>query len=189
MEISERDICGPSINYLPKKLNLGAGNDCKAGWDNQDIIALPGINPNLVFNLDHENWLIADNTYDIIECKMVLEHLKNWPKAMEEIWRIAKPGAKIYIEVPFFPSFYSFTDPTHKSAFTYYTFDYFTPEHSLNYYTKARFNIKKKYIRYSWNKLLNLIPAAIFNFIPRFYSRYLCFIFPSNSLEVTLEKI
>jgi len=169
------------------KLCLGAGKDKKEDqdWDYQDIVALPGID--FCFDLDIGRWPIEDNQYQEIEAKMVLEHLHNWPQAMEEIWRISKPGATIKIEVPFFPSFYSFADPTHVAAFTYYTFDYFTPKHSLNYYTKARFNIKKKYIRFSWNRFLNFIPAFLINLMPRFYSRYLCFIFPSNSIEVELE--
>ena len=169
-----------------KKLNIGAGKDIREGWDNQDCCNLPGID--LVFNLDEGNWPIEDNTYDVIEAKMVLEHLKEWPKAMEEIWRIAKPGARIQIEVPFFPSMYSVIDPTHKAFFAYQTFEYFEPDHSLNYYTKTRFNVKKRYIRYSWNKFLN-IPALIFNAFPIFYSRYLAFIFPSNSLELELEVV
>ena len=171
------------------KLCLGAGKDRKLDqdWDYQDIIPLEGID--FIFDLDIKNWPIADNTYDYIEAKMVLEHLKNWPMAMEEIWRIAKPGAKIYIEVPFFPSMYAVIDPTHKAFFAYQTFEYFEPDHNLNYYTKARFNIKKRYIRYSWNKWLNAIPAAIFNTMPVFYSRYWAFIWPSNSLEITLEVV
>ena len=167
------------------RCNLGAGKDIREGWDNQDCCVLPGIN--LLFNLDTPNWPIPDNTYDYIECRMILEHLSNWPAAMEEIWRISKPGAIVNIQVPFFPSMYIAIDPSHKAFnFSYLTFDYFTPEHSLNYYTRARFNIKRKYIRYSWNKWLNAIPAFLFNACPIFYSRYLAFIFPSNSLEVEL---
>jgi len=171
------------------KLSLGAGKDRKdeGGWHYHDIINLPGID--FVFDLNEEHWPVEDNSYDYIECKMILEHLKDWPKAMEEIWRIAKPGATIDIEVPFFPSMYSVIDPTHKAFFAYQTFEYFDPDHALNYYTKARFKISKRYIRYSWNRFLNLIPSKLFNWFPVFYSRYLAFIFPSNSLEVKLEVV
>jgi SAM-dependent methyltransferase len=169
------------------KINLGAGKDVRIDWDNQDVVGLPGIN--IVFNLDKGNWPIPDNTYDEVCAKMVLEHLSNWTQALEEIWRISKPGAKVYIEVPFFPSYYCWVDPSHKSCFTYYTFDYFEPGHTFEYYSPAKFNIKKKYIRYSWNRFLNFIPAFFINLMPRIYSRYLCFIFPSNSLEVQLEVV
>lgn len=172
-----------------KKLSLGAGKDRKdeEGWDYHDIINLPGID--FVFDMNDTQWPIEDNTYDVIECKMILEHLKDWPKAMEEIWRISKPGAEIIIEVPFFPSMYSVIDPTHKAFFAYQTFEYFEPDHALNYYTKARFSVTKRYIRYSWNRFLNAIPAFLFNKFPVLYSRYFAFIWPSNSLEVTLECV
>lgn len=170
-----------------RKISLGTGKDIKEGWEHQDIIPLPGIN--MCFDLNSKNWPIENNAYDVIECKMILEHLNNWPQAMEEIWRISKPNAKIYIEVPWFASMYQWIDPTHKVAFAYQTFEYFDPKHNLNYYTKARFKIIKRYIRFSWNKFINFIPAFIFNLLPVFYSRYWCFIFPSNSLEIELQTI
>ena len=176
---------------MKKYLNLGCGKDIRKStdeieWTNIDSIDIPGIT--LRLNLDHGRWPLDDNTYDYVDCKMILEHLHNWPQALEEIWRISKPGAIIEIQVPLFPSMYAATDPTHKSFFTYLTFDYFTPENSLNYYTKARFHIRKKYIRFSWNKIRNLLAIPI-NWFPIFYSRYLSFIFPANSLEIKLEVI
>jgi len=171
---------------MDKKLNIGAGKDIKEGWDNQDICNLPGIN--LCFDLDSKDWPIKDNTYDLVECKMIIEHLKDWPKAMEEIWRISKQHSKIIIEVPLFPSMYAVIDPTHKAFFTYQTFEYFSPDYSLNYYTKARFNIKKRYIRFSWNKFLNLWAIPI-NMFPVYYSRYWAGVCPSNSLEIELECV
>jgi SAM-dependent methyltransferase len=172
-----------------KKLNLGSGREIKPkseGWDNLDKTKLPGVD--LVMNLDDRRWKIKDNTYDYIECIEILEHLNNWPHAMEEIWRISKPGAKVYIEVPFFPSMYSVIDPTHKSFFTYQTFEYFEPNHCFDYYTKAKFKIRKRYIRFSWNKILNILAIPI-NWFPIFYSRYWAFILPSNILEVELEVV
>jgi len=175
---------------MEKKLNIGSGTDIKPkieGWDNLDICPLPGVD--IVLDLNSSNWPIADNTYDYIECKMVLEHLNDWLKSIEEIWRIAKPGAKLIVHVPPFASMYAAIDPTHKSFFTYHTFEYLEPGHHFEYYSKAKFNILKRYIRYSWNSFRNFLPALIFNAIPTFYSRYLCFIFPSNSLEFELEVV
>ena len=175
---------------MERKLNIGCGKDIRPkseGWDNLDSVELPGVD--IVLDLDYGRWPIDDNIYDYIECRMVLEHLRNWPQAMEEIWRIAKPGAIINIQVPFFASPSQWIDPTHKSAFAYRTWEYFTPENPLNYYTKARFNIKKRYIRFSGNKFLNFLPAFFINMTPNFYSRVFCFIFPSSSMEVTLEVI
>jgi len=172
------------------KLNIGCGNDIKPaseGWINLDKIALTGVD--VVYDISKPQWLVfEDNTFDYVEAVSVLEHLPDWTLAMEEIWRISKPGAKVYIEVPFFPSLYSCIDPTHKSFFTYYTFEYFEPDHKYNYYFKSRFKITNRYIRFSYNKMLNLMAIPV-NRFPKFYSRFLAFIFPSNGLEIELTVI
>lgn len=170
------------------KLNLGSGLDIMKDYINMDKSALLGVN--VVHDLNIYPYPFTDNIFDEVIAFAILEHLIDWNKAMEEIWRIAKPGAIIYIKVPFFPSMYAFMDPTHKSCFTYYTFDYYDPDHDLGkYYFKAKFKVIEKYIRFSWNKFINFIPAFFINLTPRFYSRYLAFIFPSNMLEVKLQVI
>ena len=170
------------------KLNIGCGKDIKIDYINLDSANLPGVN--IVHNLNNYPYPFKDNVFTEVNASMIIEHLTDWNKAMEEIWRICSNGAKIYIRVPFFPSYYAVTDPTHKAVFTYYTFDYYEPGHPLGeYYFKAKFKVIKKYIRYSETTFLNFLPALIFNAIPRIYSRYLCFIFPSNILEVELEVV
>ena len=79
--------------------------------------------------------------------KDVLEHLPNTVRTMEEIYRITRPGAKIYISVPYWNSWEAITDPTHKSNFNEFTFEFFDPTckrcQDRSYYTHARFIIKK----------------------------------------------
>ena len=41
------------------------------------------------------------NTYDLIICYHVLEHINKDLKAMSELFRILKPGGKVYIQTPF----------------------------------------------------------------------------------------
>ncbi len=43
----------------------------------------------------------ADETYDLIICYHVLEHVKNDKKAMSELYRILKPAGNLLIQVPF----------------------------------------------------------------------------------------
>lgn len=42
-----------------------------------------------------------DNSYDIIICYHILEHVENDKKAMKELYRILKPNGKVYIQTPF----------------------------------------------------------------------------------------
>ncbi|MFA5173390.1 MAG: methyltransferase domain-containing protein [Candidatus Paceibacterota bacterium] len=41
-----------------------------------------------------------DNSFDIIHCYTVLEHVKDIDKSLDEMIRIVKPGGKIYINTP-----------------------------------------------------------------------------------------
>ena len=54
--------------------------------------------------------------------KSVLEHLSNPKKALEEIYRISKPRAKIYIRVPHFSSIHAWGDIEHKRGYSIRTF-------------------------------------------------------------------
>ena len=109
--------------FSMKKLNLGSGKDIKKDYINLDSIRLPGVN--VVHNLDKFPWPFEANTFDEIYCDNVLEHLPSIIKTMEEIWRISKNKAKVIVKVPIYPSVWAFTDPTHKSIFTYITFRHF----------------------------------------------------------------
>lgn len=50
-----------------------------------------------------------DNSFDIVLCYSVLEHVKDWRKSLTEMYRVLKPGGKIYL---FFPN-YSFPREGH----------------------------------------------------------------------------
>ena len=171
---------------MEKKLNIGCGKDIKKGYVNIDKFSLAGVD--VVHDLNVFPWPFKDNSFEEINAEMILEHLDNWTKALEEIWRVSKNKARIKVIVPFFPSIYSVIDPTHKNFFTYFTFDYFQPNHNFSYYSKAKFNILKRHIRFSWNPVLNILSYPI-NWFPKFYSRYFAFMLPSNSLEFELETI
>lgn len=127
------------------KLHIGAGTDIKEGWVNHDVAELPGID--VVHDLGVYPWPWEDNSIDEIYMKDVLEHLPKTIKVMEEIYRVCKPGAKIFIAVPYWNSYEAITDPTHVSQFNEFTFEFFNPTNSRcqtrPYYTNARFEIRK----------------------------------------------
>ncbi|MDO8265165.1 MAG: class I SAM-dependent methyltransferase, partial [Candidatus Parcubacteria bacterium] len=49
----------------------------------------------------------ADNSIDAVICESVLEHVKNPSAIVNEIERVLKPGALVYIIVPFIAGFHS----------------------------------------------------------------------------------
>ena len=130
---------------LANLLNLGCGTDIKSGWVNHDMVRLAGID--IVHDLNVVPWPWDDNSIDEVYAKDVLEHLPNTLSALGEIFRITKPGASIYIAVPYWNSWEAITDPTHVTQFNEFTFNFFDPREEQcqerPYYSKARFFIDR----------------------------------------------
>ncbi len=63
-------------------------------------------------------WPFKDNTFDLVLLSHVLEHLTDTDKTLKEVRRVAKPGAHVVIQIPYFRSPDAFGDPTHKHFFT-----------------------------------------------------------------------
>ncbi len=169
------------------KLNLGCGKDIKKGYVNLDSIKLPGVD--IVHNLNKYPWPFKENSFDEVYCDNVLEHLDCFIKTIEEIWRISRNNSKIIIKVPSFPGIGAVSDPTHKQFFSFLSFNYFTPEDNLNYYSKARFRItKRKIIFHPYLKPL----TWFFNLsekMQKFYNTFLSFLIPSSSLYFELRTL
>lgn len=104
-------------------VELGCGNAKTPGAIGVDVN--PNSQADLLHDLDVFPYPIHSDAADKVICRDVLEHLTNFVGAVEEIWRICKPGAVVEVTGPFMSSVNYFSDPTHKRAFTSRTFDYF----------------------------------------------------------------
>ena len=169
------------------KLVIGCGKKIIEDFVNVDIIKLDGID--IVHDLNRFPYPFKDNEFKFIYCDNVLEHLNDIKLPIEELWRISRAGAKIKIIVPIFPSVWSFCDPTHRSIYTYFTFNYFRPEDGLNYYSHARFNIKKRKIVFQkFFKPLEIIINS-FDISKKIWAHYFSHIFPAQFLDIELEVV
>lgn len=130
---------------LKTKLHLGCGHIIKEGWLNHDVAPLPGVD--VVHDLREFPWPFEDGQFEEVYADNVLEHLRDTIKTMEEIYRITKPGARIFIGVPFWNSFEAWGDPTHERLFSEEIFEFFDPTtwrgKERSYYTKAKFKIER----------------------------------------------
>ncbi len=80
----------------------------------------------------------------------MLEHVDDLFTTMDELHRIGKSNAIVYIRGPFFSSLAAFTDPTHKRSFTSGTFDYIChDDHPYGFYSDRRF-VKKSFKIIFW---------------------------------------
>ena len=122
-------------------LELGCGFNKAPGAYGVDI--LMGSQADLIHDLDVFPYPLQDSSWDRIICHDVLEHLEDFVRTMEEIWRIGAPGATVEVHAPFMSSVNYFSDPTHKRAFTSRSFDYFLPGTTAARfgYSSARFEL------------------------------------------------
>jgi SAM-dependent methyltransferase len=93
----------------------------------------------VVHDLESFPYPFEANRFDAVYALSVFEHLADFIGAMEEVWRILKPGGRLIVETPHFSGLNSWTDPTHRQHFAVRSFAFFDPEFAKNYYTTARF--------------------------------------------------
>jgi SAM-dependent methyltransferase len=177
-----------------KKLNLGCGQYIKQGYINIDAVKLPGVD--MVHDLNTYPYPFDDDEFDEVLCHHILEHLDDIVKPIDEIWRISKNGARIIITVPIFPGIGAIVDPTHKSFYTFGTFDYFTEDCLFPHYSKAKFRIIKREMIFSYSlPPLKWLNKTITNFvnsrikIQKAYFYNFSYLFPASLIDVELETI
>lgn len=95
-------------NSLPRKLNLGAGEDYREGWHNVDIG--PAVDPDEVADLQQTPWPWPSDHFERIEAHHILEHLD--PVPWDELTRVLKPGGVLVWAYPIGHT--RFEDSTHK---------------------------------------------------------------------------
>jgi predicted SAM-dependent methyltransferase len=107
-----------------RRLNLGCGFDKRDDFVNADNFI--ECSPDVLFDIETTPWPLADNSFDFILMKHVLEHVgadfKTFSCVMRELYRVASPNAIIEIHVPHFRHDTWWSDPTHVRAFTPLTF-------------------------------------------------------------------
>ena len=119
------------------KLNLGCGHSPMEGWTNLD--SRPGEGVDIVFNLDSCQALpFKDSSISAFHGSHVLEHIQNILPLMEELHRVAAPGARAVFKVPYGSSDEADEDPTHVRRFFPRSWGYF----SQPYYWKADYGYR-----------------------------------------------
>lgn len=171
-----------------KTLSLGAGKQAKhPGLTQIDISK--DVNPDIVWDLTKFPYPIESKSFQIVECNDVIEHLDNIPAVLEECHRVLTPGGILRITTPHFSCSNSYIDPTHKFHLSYFSFDYFTPEHQLGYYSKARFAIHYRRIFFEMPFPFKGFFERFANRWPKFYEKRLAWVFPAHFLYFELKSL
>jgi SAM-dependent methyltransferase len=111
----------------PYRLNVGCGRNTQDGWINLDSAPLPGVD--LVCDLERLRDRpidLPDGTVSHFQLSHVIEHLRDSLGLMQELWRLATPGALAVIRVPHGASDDAWEDPTHVRAYFPRSFGFFS---------------------------------------------------------------
>ena len=117
------------------KLNLGCGQNRLDGYVNAD--REPVVEPDVVMDLEEFPWPFEDHSVDEVVANHVLEHVGARAEVfigiMQELYRVCRGGARIYIAVPH-PRHDNFIDdPTHVRAITPMTLQLFSKRNCLEW--------------------------------------------------------
>ena len=128
---------------MRKLLNLGAGSIPLDGWDNLDIIPLPGIG--IVHDLDVHPWPVREEAYDEIQALDILEHVDKPVLFITACWLALKPGGFLFIRTPRYDAEFLWIDPSHKRGFHERSMDFFDPStefgRATGFYSNAKFKV------------------------------------------------
>ena len=170
-----------------RRLNLGSGNDIRAGWVNLDRSVLPGAD--VVHDIEQLPLPFPNESFDYVLCQDILEHVDYIP-LLRDIWRVMRTGGTLHIRVPHFTSPHAYGDPTHKRFFSSENFGFFVAGNDRSYYFDFSFSrMDNLHIHFGprafrpvgW--LVNLNRKT-----QRFYEASPLRIFPASNVEVDLIK-
>lgn len=152
-------------------LDLGCGTNKEQGSIGVDHFPLLGVD--IVFDLQAFPYPLAENVVDTIFLNDVIEHLPDTIAAMEEFYRICKPGARLHIRVVNWNSHYAFEDPTHVKMFTEHSFDFYGKYKLRSYYSTARFDVLKCEYQYNEKVLKKLKSKRLLKFLSTYLNNIL----------------
>lgn len=177
-----------------RALDLGCGSDKIPGAIGIDVN--PSSAADIVQSLDQTPWPLEESSFDFVRAQDVLEHVDDFIRVVEEIYRVAKPGALVEVRMPFMSASNFATDPTHRRSATHRTFDYFdkTKELSKYQYSRARFTL----LEFQYSRAYHGLPGSIYRvldyailpLVTRYaltYEAYFAYLYPMQDVRYLLR--
>ncbi len=118
-------------------LDWGCGTAKVAGAIGMDNVALPGVD--IVHDLLDFPYPFDDDSANKIHLNHIIEHfaLADSQHILHEAYRVLKPGGVVHVRVPHVFSIAAWADPTHKSAFTFLSAQFFDVGAAKAYYRET----------------------------------------------------
>ncbi len=168
-------------------LDIGCGNRKIKGAIGLD--RNPRSQADVFHDLDVLPYPFEDDHFDRIYGIDVLEHVTDVLRTLEEIHRIGKKDAQVFLRVPHFTSTLAYGDPTHKHFFNTQSLDYVCGGFSEYSYNPSVV-FKKLGVRLNFWKLHRWDGVSFLaNQFPGYYEKLFAFMFPAMNIEFQLEII
>ena len=167
-------------NLSRKSLDIGCGRFKLPGSIGLDVVPLEGVD--VVHDLDRFPYPFPSDSFDHVRMSHVVEHIQSIVLTMEEVHRIARPGALVEVVTPHYTDTSSWQDPSHRWHLNSRSFEHFEEASRTNYYSKARFAVEysevrllKLYRYLGFELLINLQNRSPrYRFLRKFWEQYLC---------------
>ena len=152
----------------------------------------------VIHDLGEFPYPFADNEFDLIVSRHVVEHVPNVMAFIGELHRISRAGGRIRLVTPHYTNPDWANDPTHRNHINSYTFNTFMPERQVfDFYTNIQLKPIKTYVSLLtlWKMLgvelvVNLDQhASGLRFIRKFWEHYLSYIFRGKELHFEFEVV
>jgi len=115
-------MCAVGIANNPNRKILDVG----CGWNKTPgaigIDSNPKTDADVIHDLGNFPYPFAENEFDQIVCRHVIEHVPDVMTFVSELYRITKPGGRITIVTPHYTNPDWASDPTHRNHFNSYSF-------------------------------------------------------------------
>jgi SAM-dependent methyltransferase len=119
------------------RVDFGCGQAKEPGTIGLDNAALANVD--IVHDLRQRPYPFESNCLDEAFLKHVLEHFSpdEAQSMLQEIQRLLKPGGRLHVRVPHAFSIAAWTDPTHRTGFTFQSPAYYDWRSPLAYYKET----------------------------------------------------
>lgn len=161
-------------------LDVGCGNNKTPGAWGIDLD--PRSQADVICDLDKFPWPLRSDQFEEIICNHILEHVADVMHFMEEVHRVARPGALVRVVTPHYTSPSSYADPTHRHHFAAGLTDYLT--------SKGGPCFEKVSVRLRFSRLYRYLGIeTLANCFLNLYEPFFAFLLPARDLCFTLRVI
>jgi SAM-dependent methyltransferase len=177
-------------------LDVGCGQNKFAGAIGID--ANPRSHADVIHDLGVFPYPFANDQFDLIVCRHVIEHVPDVMGFVTELHRITKAGGHLKIVTPHYTNPDWATDPTHRNHFNSYSFTCFMPKETpFPFYTEAELKPIRTHVSLAnlWRALgmefvVNLDQRwPSLRFTRKFWEFYLSMIFRAKELSFEFEVV